>query len=208
MARARGGVSDVMGRRVRIGAGSRSSIPLGRWDWSLVAWAVDWVIRLGIPQSGAGNGYLECRELARVDEPPPKWMGGGMSQSALRRQLWKVEETTVQVDMWLTKVWDKSTERSRVHKGGIWPVEASCLVLEEGQRWLLDALPAELSEQVFMQMREGGLEHSQEGQQEWSCSNWKPGVPEEHKGTVTVCWKRESWSQQGAEECSAPGQWS
>ena len=62
----------------------------------------------------------------------------------------------------MTKVWDSSTERNRVHKGGVWPVEASCVVLEEGQRWLLDALPAELSEQVFMQMREEGLEHSQE----------------------------------------------
>ena len=30
VARARGGVSDVMGRRVRIGAGSRSSKTLGR----------------------------------------------------------------------------------------------------------------------------------------------------------------------------------
>ena len=43
-------------------------------------------------------------------------------------------------------------------------VEASCVVLEEDQRWLLDALPAELSEQVFMQLREEVLEHSQEGQ--------------------------------------------
>ena len=128
--RARGGVSDVMGRRVRIGAGSRSSRTLGRWertaawDWSLVAWAMDGLIHLGIPQSGPGNRYmyLECRELARVDGPPPKWMGRGTSQSAPRRQLWKVEETTVKVDMRLTKVWDTTTERSRVHKGGVWPV--------------------------------------------------------------------------------------
>ena len=61
-------------------------------------------------------------------------MSRGTSQSALRRQLWKMEETTVQVGMRLTKVWDTSTERSRVHMGGIWPVEASCVVLEEGQR--------------------------------------------------------------------------
>ena len=70
------------------------------------------------------------------------------------------------MDMRLTEVWDTFAERSRVHKGGVWQVEASCVVLEEGQRWLLDALPAELSEQVFMQLREEGLEHSQEGQQE------------------------------------------
>ena len=123
--RARGGANDVMGRRVSIGAGSRSSITLGRWertgawDWSLVAWAMHGVIHLGIPQSGPGKEYLECRELARVDGPPPKWMSRGTSQSALRRQLWKVEEITVQVGMRLTKVWDTSTERSGVHKGEI-----------------------------------------------------------------------------------------
>ena len=209
VARARGGANDVMGRRVRVGAGSRSSKALGRWertaawDWSLVAWSVGGVIHLGIPQSGPGSRYLECRKLARTEGPPPKWMGRGTSQSALRRQLWRVEETSTQVDMKLTKVWDTSTERSRVQKGGVWPVEASCVMLEEGQRWLLDALPAELSEQVFMQLREQGQEHSLEGQQEWGCSHWKPGVPEEQDGTV--CWKGESWSQQAAEECFAPG---
>ena len=51
-----------------------------------------------------------------------------------------------------------------MQKDGVWPVEASCVMTEEGQRWLLDALPAELSEQVFMQLREEVLEHSQEGQ--------------------------------------------
>ena len=143
VARARGGINDVnhvMGRRVRIGAGSRSSRTLGRWertgawDWSLVAWAVDGVIHLGTPQSGPGNMYLECRELTGANGPPPKWTSRGTSQSALCRQLWKEEDTTVQVDMRLTKVWDISTERNRVHKGGGWPVEASCVVLEEGQR--------------------------------------------------------------------------
>ena len=116
-----------------------------------------------------------------------------------------MEEGTVKVDMRLCKVWDESTERSmrRVQGGGVWPVEASCVMLEEGQRWLLDALPAELSGQVFMQLREEGLEHSQEGQQEWGCSRWKPGALEEQVGTVS--WKGESWSQQGAEECFAPG---
>jgi hypothetical protein len=105
--------------------------------------------------------------------------------------------------MWLTKVWDTSTERNTVQKGGVWPMEASCVMTDGGQRWLLDALPAKLSEQVFMQLREEGPEQSQEGQQEWGCSSWEPGVPEEQDGTV--CWKGESWSQQGAEECFAPG---
>ena len=72
-------------------------------------------------------------------------------------------EATVQVGMRMTKMWDTSIERGRVQEGGVWPVEASCVVLEEGQRWLLDALPAELSEQVFMQLREEGLGHSQGG---------------------------------------------
>jgi ribonuclease HI len=209
VARARGGTNDVMGRRVRVGAGSRSSRTLGRWertavwDWSLVAWSEGGEIHLGIPQSGPGSRYLECRKLARIEGPPPKWMGRGTSQSALRRQLWKEGETTAQVDMELTKVWDTSTERSRVQKGGVWPVEASCVAVEGGQRWLLDALPAELSEQVFMQLREQGQEHTLDGQKEWGCSDWNPGVSEDQEGTV--CWKGGSWGQQAAEECFAPG---
>ena len=61
VARARDGVNDVMGRRVRAGACSRSSKVLGRWertaawDWSLVAWSVGGVIYLGIPQPGPGS---------------------------------------------------------------------------------------------------------------------------------------------------------
>ena len=109
-------------------------------------------------------------------------MNKGTSKIALRRQLWKVEETTIQVEMRLTMVWDTSTERSGVQKGGGWLVESSCVVLQEGQRWRLDALPAELSEQVFMQLREEGLEHSQGGQQEWNCSRWKPVALEKQEG--------------------------
>ena len=162
VAKARGEANDVMGRRVRVGAGSRSSKALGRWErtvaWgrSLVAWAEGGVIHLGIPQSGPGSRYLECRKLARADGPSLKWLGRGTSQSALRRQLWRVEETSVQVDMWLTKAWDTPTERNRVQKGGVWPVEASCVMTEEGQRWLLDALPAELGAQAGIHATEGG----------------------------------------------------
>ena len=53
-----------------------------------------------------------------------------------------------------------------------------------------------------MQQREGGLEHTQEGQQEWSCSRWKPGALEVQGGTMS--WG-ESWEQQGAKECFAEG---
>ena len=62
---------------------------------------------------------------------PPKWMERGTSQSAMRRQLWRVEEDTVKVDMELCRVWDTATQRTRlarVQDGGVWPVEASCVV--------------------------------------------------------------------------------
>ena len=51
---------------------------------------MDGVIPMGIPQSGPDNRYLECRKLTRADGLPPKWTSRGTSQSALRRQLWKV----------------------------------------------------------------------------------------------------------------------
>ena len=55
VAQARGSRVNVMGRTVRIGAESRCSRTLGAWmgpsmsDWSLIAWAVDGVVMLGIP---------------------------------------------------------------------------------------------------------------------------------------------------------------
>ena len=61
-------------------------------------------------------------------------MNRGPSQSRLRRQLWKVEEVTVKVQMTLDRVWDTSAERWRVGKGGVWPVEASCVVVEGVER--------------------------------------------------------------------------
>ena len=85
VAQSSGGNIDVTGRRVRAGAGSRGSRALGKWggaaawDWSLVAWAAGGVIHLGIPQSGPGKDYLECRELARVCGSPPRWMKRGTS---------------------------------------------------------------------------------------------------------------------------------
>ena len=64
--------------------------------------------------------------------------------SRLKRQLWKVEEDTVEVQMTLDKVWDASAERWRVgklYKGGVWPVEASCVLVEGEEWWVLDVLP-------------------------------------------------------------------
>jgi hypothetical protein len=130
VAQVRGGRTDVMGRRVRTGAGSRCSKPLGAWerptvsDWSLdlAAWTLEGVVMLGIPQSGPGSDHVECRQLVRVGGQLPKWMNREPSQSELRRQLWKVEGATVEVKMTLDKVWDTSAERWRVGKGGVWAV--------------------------------------------------------------------------------------
>ena len=49
------------------------------------------------------------------------------------------------VQMTLDKVWDALAERRWVGKGGVWPVEASCVLVEGEERWVLDELPAELS---------------------------------------------------------------
>ena len=121
-------------------------------DWSLAAWTVDGVVMLGIPQSGPGSNHVECRQLARAEGQLPKWMSRGPSQSELTRQLWKVEEDTVRVQTTLDKVWDASAERWRVGKGGIWLVEASCVMVEGEERWVLDELPTELSEQAYVYM--------------------------------------------------------
>ena len=209
VAQVRGGREDVMGRRVRTGAGSRCSKPLGAWerpavsDWSLAAWTVEGVVMLGIPQSGPGSNHVECRQLARVGGQLPKWMNRGPSQSELRRQLWKVEEATVEVQMTLDKVWDASAERWRVGKGGVWPVEASCVMVEGEERWVLDELPAELSEQAYMWQWEQGVDGNEDQRQEWQCSGWRPGAEEEQVDTVD--WTGNPWEQQGAEEDFAEG---
>ena len=109
-------------------------------DWSLATWIVEGVVMLGVPQSGPGSDHVECRQLARVGGQLPKWMNRGPSQSELRRQLWKVEEPTVKVQMSLEKVWDDSAERWRVGRGGVWPVEAICVMVEGEERWVLDEL--------------------------------------------------------------------
>ena len=120
-----------------------------------------------------------------------------------RRQLWKVEETTVKVQMSLEKVWDDSAERWRVGKGRVWPVEASCVMVDGEERWVLDELPAELSEQAYMWQWEQGVDGSDEQRQEWQCSGWRPGVQEKQLGTVE--WIGSPWEQQGTEEGFAVG---
>ena len=54
------------------------------------------------------------------------------------------------VPMGLGKVWGASAERWRVGTGGVWPVKASCILVGGGERWVLNELPAKLSEQAYM----------------------------------------------------------
>ena len=131
---------DAMGRMVRAGAGSMCSRPLGAWvraavsDWSLGAWTEKGEVMLGIPQPGPGSGHAVCKQLSRVKGQLLRWTSRGPSQSELRRQLWKVEAGTVEVQMSLDKVWDVSAGRLRVGKGGVWPVEANCVLAEGEER--------------------------------------------------------------------------
>ena len=90
---------------------------------------------LGILQSGPDRDHLVCEQLGRAEGQLPRWMHRGPSQSRLRRQLWKVEEGTMGVPMKLGKVWDASAERWRVGTGGVWPVEASCILVDGEERW-------------------------------------------------------------------------
>ena len=52
----------------------------------------------------------------------------------------------MEVPMSLNKVWDASARRLRVGKGGVWPVETRCVLVEGEERRVLDELPGELSE--------------------------------------------------------------
>ena len=126
----------------------------------------------------AGDTTVRARQQPQECQLP-KWMSRGPSQSELSRQLWKVEDGTVEVQMTLGKVWDDSAERWRVGKGGPWPVEASCVMVEDEERWVLDELPAELSKQAYMWQWEQGVDGDDNQRQEWQCSGWRPGTEEE-----------------------------
>ena len=56
--------------------------------------------------------------------------------------------------MGLCKVWDGAAGRNtcRVKVGGVWLVEASCVLVEGEERCVLDGLSAELSEEAGMTM--------------------------------------------------------
>ena len=72
--------------------------------------------------------------------------------------------------MTFDRVWDASAERWRVGKGGVWPVEARCVLAEGEERWVRDGLPAELSEQAYMWQWEQGMDGDDTWRQEWMCS--------------------------------------
>ena len=105
--------------------------------------------------------------------------------------------------MVVVKEWDQYTGRDRVYTGGMWPVEASCVVIEGEERWMIDELPTDLSELVFMQQRGLGIEHEPGWKKEWSCSGWRPGVGGEQKDITS--WGGSMWEQADAEEGFAPG---
>ena len=82
--------------------------------------------------------------------------------------------------MHLDKVWDEAAGRLRVEEGGCgqWR-QAVCWSTGGEERWVLDEVPAELSEQAYMWQMEEGLDGSSTGRIEWSCPGWKPGAEEE-----------------------------
>ena len=53
-------------------------------------------------------------------------------------------------------------------------MEASCVLVEGGERWMLDELPAELNEQAYMWQWEQGVDWGGTWRQEWACSGWRP----------------------------------
>jgi hypothetical protein len=76
-------------------------------------------------------------------------------------------------------------------------------MVEGEERWVLDELPAELSEQAYMWQWEQGVDGDDDQRQEWQCSGWRPGAEEVQVNTMD--WTGSPWEQQGAEEDFAEG---
>ena len=51
-----------------------------------------------------GSKHVLCRQLAIVEGQVPRWMNRGPGQSEVRRQLWRMEKGTVEVQVTLDKV--------------------------------------------------------------------------------------------------------
>ena len=80
-------------------------------------------------------------------------------------------------------------------------MEASCVMVEGEERWVLDELPAELSEQAYIWQWEQGMDGDSDWRQVWLCSGWKPGAGQ----LGTVDWVGSLWELKGAEEDFAEG---
>ena len=88
-------------------------------------------------------------------------------------------------------------------EGGVWPVEASCVLVEGEERWVLDEPPAELNEQAYMWQWEQGVDCDDTWRQEWPVLRLEAWAGEEQLGIVD--WMGEPWEQKGAEEDFAEG---
>ena len=87
--------------------------------------------------------------------------------------------------MELVKLLDPDVDRHRVQSGGVWPVGASRMI-DEKSCWVLNEIPAELCEQLFMQQRElpMGIENERGHWEESGCSDWRPQVSGEWTADV------------------------
>ena len=105
VAHGRGRRCNASGSRVRAEAGSKCAMQLGRWDrravwdWGIAAWAKEGRVMLGVPHSGPGSKHLWCKMMERVGEAPPEWRKAGSKRRELRRQVWRLTDTMVKVDM-------------------------------------------------------------------------------------------------------------
>ena len=146
---------------------------------------------------------MQCLPLYRVDIAAPGWMRRGVSQPKMRQAVWRQAEdeegrqVVVEVDMKLVKILDVDVDRNRVQTGGVWPVGASRMI-DEKSCWLLNEIPAELCEQLFMQQREMGIEQEKEHRWEWDCSDWMPQISEEW--TADVRWTGQCWDRPQEDE--------
>ena len=72
------------------------------------------------------------------------------------------------------------------------------MMIGGGERWVLDELPAELSEQAYMWQWEHGMDGDSNRRREWQCSGRKPGAAEAQLGTMN--WVGSMWEQEADEE--------
>ena len=84
-------------------------------------------------------------------------------------------------------------------------MEASYVLVDGEERWVLDELLAELSEQAYMCQREQGVDGEDDRRQGWLCSGWSPGAAEEQLGIVDWMGEPGEQNSKGDEEDFAEG---